>query len=104
MTVGSRLECRKSRKLYLLPEFLQLQLPASFLAGTQEANTAMLWGCGPLPRDEDAVLTGVSMSVDEHVTGMKEPNNKNSIKQEDKQLLLKLLFKFVFPFYFTQFL
>lgn len=47
----------------------------------------MLWGCGSLTSDEDAALTGVSMSVDEWVTRMKGPNNKNSIKQKYKQLL-----------------
>lgn len=39
------------------------------------------------------MFTGVGMSVDVCVTRMKGLNNKNSINQEDKKLLLKLLFK-----------
>lgn len=60
----------------------------------------MLWRSGSLFSDEDAVFTVVQMRVDVCVTRMEEPNNENSIKQ----WLLKLLFKFVFPFCFTQLL
>lgn len=64
----------------------------------------MLWGCGFLDSNEDAVFTEVRTHVDIPVTRKKGPNNKNSIDQEDNQLLLKLLFEFVFPFCFTQLL
>jgi len=69
----------------------------------KSGNIDRPWGCGSFPSDQDAVFSGVRMCADRCVTRMKGLNSKNSIKQEDKQLLIKHLILLVFLFWFTSY-